>query len=129
MLDLRNNFKNHLEDILSLIFYILIITLSIISYIFISELAGIIMIICLILILVILFVLNTPGMIVNIKYPKLIKMLNKYSIIREDEIKSKIQWSGEKLHKAFFNLSKIWNYGPMVLFLKRQYIFINEIII
>lgn len=121
--------RNHVSKIVETSIFVCIIAVSIILYVFVSELVGIFTIASMILILFIYYFFSSPGSINRLKYNGLMKSLIKFPMIREQDINNNLNWSEQKLHKAMYSLSKTWQYGPMVLFIKPYYLFINEKII
>lgn len=114
------------REITDLIVYIALMGVSILIFIVVSEVWAIIFAGCLILGIGFSVLVKTPGLIAGLKYPKLISFLSKYTIIREDQIKKKFPWAEDRLHRALFELSKAWQTGPLVIFVKRQYLYVSQ---
>ena len=119
----------YFRESIDTIIYTALVGVSILVFIVVSEVWAIIFAGVLILGLGLSVVVKTPGLIARLKYPKLVSFLSQYAIIREDQIRRKFPWSETRLHRALFELSKAWDTGPLVVFVKRQYIYVSKKII
>ncbi|UYP45298.1 hypothetical protein NEF87_001583 [Candidatus Lokiarchaeum ossiferum] len=118
--------RKYLPQFLEMFIFIIIIAISILLYTLVSELVGILTIGGMLLIMLFYYLVSSPGSINRLKYNPLMKILLKFQIAREEEIIKNIDWSEQKLHKAMYSLSKTWQYGPMVIYIKPYYLFLNE---
>ena len=117
------------REITDLIVYIAVVGASILIFVVASEVWAIVFAGVLILGLGISVVVKTPGLLAGMKYPKLVSYLSKYAIVREDQMRGKLRWTDEHLHRALFELSKGGQSGPFVVFVKRQYLYVSPQII
>ena len=116
----------YFQDNIDAIVYTALVGVSILIFIVVSELWAMIFAGFLILGLGLTVVVKTPGLIAGLKYPRLVSFLSQYAIIREDQIRRKFPWSEHRLHRALFELSKAWQTGPLVVFVKRQYLYVSK---
>jgi hypothetical protein len=66
---------------------------------------------------------------VRLRYQKLISFLNSQEIIREDAIIKSIKEEPIKVHKYLFDLGSFWKNGPLVVLVKRYYIYVSKEIV
>lgn len=59
----------------------------------------------------------------------MLKTLRRYKVIREEELQKIIKIKPDDLHQKLYEIGKVWSLYPMVLFVKRYYIFINKQVI
>jgi hypothetical protein len=120
-----SRFKDFLDFLVSAIFIIVAFYI----YFEVSSTYGIYLVAAMIAILVLTYTIKLPKLITSKKHRKLFSFLKKHPIIREDQVVERFDMEPDKIHKQFFDLAKIWEKGPMILFIKRYYLFINKNII
>jgi hypothetical protein len=116
----------YFRESIDMIVYTALVGVSILIFMVVSEIWGMVFAGCLILGIGFSVLMKTPGLIAGLKYPKLISFLSQYAIIREDQIRKKFPWAEDRLHRALFELSKAWQTGPLVVFVKRQYLYVSQ---
>jgi len=99
--------------------------LSLYLYFMVDAFWGIISIFSVTILLLIYLLFTTPGTLIRIKYPPLIKTLQKTNLITEQDLQTKINWPALKLHRALYEIAKTWNLCPLILLNKKQYFYIS----
>lgn len=64
-----------------------------------------------------------------IYYQKTVSFLKPYDLIREEEIVKGLEADSLTIHRDLFQLSKMWNAGPLVVFVKRYYLYVSKKIV
>jgi hypothetical protein len=73
--------------------------------------------------------LGAPHLYFRLKNYSMLKTLRRYKVIREEELQKIIKIKPDDLHQKLYEIGKVWSLYPMVLFVKRYYIFINKQVI
>ncbi|MHA1647580.1 MAG: hypothetical protein ACTSVU_08755 [Promethearchaeota archaeon] len=118
--------KNTIQDIYDSILYLGLLGIAILVFLKFSDLWGILLLIAYLLFFSVLILFRIPGLMARFKYPRLVKLLSKYSIVRENEIQKLLPWNEEKIHKGLYELSKSWTDGPLVVLVKYNYLYLNK---
>ncbi|MCF2139670.1 MAG: hypothetical protein K9W44_06420 [Candidatus Lokiarchaeota archaeon] len=114
------------KSIVDYLLYAVVVGLSLYLYLLVSNFWGIFTVFAGIILILVYLLFTTPGMLVKIKYRRIIQLLKTQLSITESEIQNKITIDKLKLHKALYEIAKAWMISPLVLLIKKQYLYVSE---
>lgn len=115
---------NQLKNLIDYLIYAAGVALSLYLYFMVDAFWGIFSIFTVTFLLLIYLLFTTPGTLIRIKYPTMLKILQTYNFIGEKELQTKMDWSETKLHRALYEIAKSWNISPLVLLNKKYYFYV-----
>ncbi|MHA1521299.1 MAG: hypothetical protein ACTSRK_14030 [Promethearchaeota archaeon] len=116
---------SRLKNIIEYILFAALISLSLLVYFLIAEIWGIVIIVIGSVFIGGYIIVTIPGMMAELKYLSLVRVLRKISMAQEEEIITKSSLSSAYVHKGLYELSKVWVLKPLVLLTKKQYLYIS----
>ena len=108
------------------IFFLLALSLFIAIYFTLSKPIGAILIGITIIVLIFMqfFIHTTLGLLV--RYPRLYHRLQKYPIVREDQVIRLLKKTESQIHRILYDFSKVWVMSPLVIIVKNSYLYVNS---
>lgn len=116
-------------DFLDFVFFSLYIAACFYVFFVHSRTVAIYMVVIMIAVILLSAVLGAPHLLFRLKNYSMLKLLRQYDIIREEELLKKCALKPDVLHQKLYEIGKVWSLYPMVIFIKRYYIFINKPIV
>ncbi|WP_457558892.1 hypothetical protein [Candidatus Harpocratesius sp.] len=114
------------KSIVDYLLYAVVVGLSLYLYLLVNNFWGIFTVFAGTILILVYLLFTTPGMLVKIKYRRIIQLLKTQISITESEIQNKITIDKLKLHKALYEMAKAWMISPLVLLIKKQYLYVSE---
>ena len=116
---------SRLKNIIEYVIFAAFISLSLVVYFLIDELWGIIILVVGALLIGGYIFFTIPGMMAELKYLRLVRVLRKISMAQEEEIVARSSLSPTYIHKGLYELSKMWVLKPLILLTKKQYVYLS----
>lgn len=107
------------------VFLLTMVTL-ILTYVFLHKIISLIVLGGLIFLLIFLLFLQYTSIGIIIRYPKTHRILQKYSVIKEDNLSVMLKKPLQQTHRILYHFSKVWQTSPLVILVKTRYLVIHQ---